>query len=191
MHQIPNLLTLLRFLLTIFFIQFLTQEELSSAVIAALIFMFASWTDYYDGYIAKKHNWVTNFGKIMDPIADKFLVLAAFYIFMQMDIIPHWMFFLIFIREILVTGWRLVAVTQGKVLAAEKAGKYKTASQVTVIFFILAFIIFLKSEFVSRWPSPVVFGWQWIIMILLWASVFLTVFSGFLFFWHNRKLIDV
>ena len=191
MKQIPNLLTILRFILTIFFIQFLTKDGLSPAIAATVIFVVASLTDYYDGYIAKKRNWITNFGKIMDPIADKFLVLAAFYIFVQMNIIPHWMFFLIFIREILVTGWRLVAVTQGRILAAEKAGKYKTISQVVVISIILVFIILRQTKFALAWPTIIISSWQWTIVILMWATFALTVFSGLLFFWHNRKLIDV
>ena len=191
MKQLPNLLTLLRFILTIFFIQYLSQNGLSSAIVATSIFVFASLTDYYDGYIAKRYDCITNFGKIMDPIADKFLVLAAFYIFVQMAIIPHWMFFLIFIREILVTGWRLVAVTQGRVLAAEKAGKYKTVLQVIVISVILTFIIIRQTKLVSAWPTSIIYGWQWTIVILMWTTVAITVFSGLLFFWHNRKLIDV
>ena len=88
--NLPNILTVSRILLTIFFIKFLLKSGFSSSVIAAAIFTVASLTDYLDGYIAKKRNLISNFGKIMDPIADKFLVLSAFFVFMRLDIIAAW-----------------------------------------------------------------------------------------------------
>src|SRR5205085_3411379 len=83
----------------------------------------------------------SNFGKIMDPIADKFLVLSVFFIFVQRNVIPYWMFYLIFIREVLVTGSRIIAIRRGQVLAAEKAGKLKTILQLFAIWLILLFVI--------------------------------------------------
>ncbi len=191
MKQIPNLLTVFRFILTLFFIQFLTKPGLYPTVMAAVIFFCASLTDYYDGYLAKKYQWVTNFGKIMDPIADKFLVLAAFYIFAHIQMIPYWMFFLIFLREILVTGSRLVAVSQGRVLAAEQAGKYKTVAQMVAIVVTLGFMIFKQTELAVHSPLMVMQGWTGIVAVLMWIALGLTLFSGFLFFWHNRRLNEI
>lgn len=191
MKQIPNVLTVLRFILTIFFIQFLTQPGMPAALMAAAIFICAALTDYYDGYLARKYQWITNFGKIMDPIADKFLVLAAFYVFAAANVIPFWMFFLIFLREILVTGTRLVAVTQGKVLAAEQAGKYKTVLQIATIGFVLVYVIIRQSEAALDWPLAVFNIYATVIIVLMWVTLGLTLFSGFSFFWHNWKINDV
>lgn len=191
MKQLPNLLTLSRFILTLFFIQFLTQPGLTSTLLATAIFIFASLTDYYDGYLARKYQLITNFGKIMDPIADKFLVLAAFYIFAAVNVMPFWMFYLIFLREILVTGTRLVAVTQGKVLAAEQSGKYKTILQITVIGVVLSFLIFRQTDLSIHWPNAIFNIYMAIITLLLWATLGLTLFSGYSFFKQNWKLYDI
>ena len=96
------------------FIGAILQEGLIFKIAAAVIFGAASITDYLDGYIAKKYNLVSKFGKLMDPVADKFLLLAAFFIFTRMDIVEAWMFILIAVREIFITGWRLVVVQKGK-----------------------------------------------------------------------------
>src|SRR3972149_6492846 len=127
--NLPNALTISRIVLTFLFIFFICSAGLISKFIAAVLFLIASLTDFYDGYYAKKYQLTSDFGKIMDPIADKVLVLAAFFVFTHMRLIPVWMFALIFIREVLITGWRLAAVLTGEVLAAEKAGKIKTVSQ--------------------------------------------------------------
>ena len=119
MSRLPNILTVLRIVLAVFFVIFITQESLTGVVTAAVIFFLASLTDYYDGYFAKKHKVFSNFGVIMDPIADKFLILAAFFIFMQMELVPEWMFLIIFVREVVVTGSRLMAMRKGRVIAAD------------------------------------------------------------------------
>src|SRR5438477_9959193 len=116
--NLPNYLTVARFILTFAFIFCVTHSGIVSAVSATLLFMLASWTDYYDGYYAKKYNLITNFGKLMDPIADKLLILSAFFIFAQRQLIPYGIFYLIFAREVMVTASRLKAIRQGKVLAA-------------------------------------------------------------------------
>src|SRR3989338_10975534 len=98
MKNLPNILTVLRMILALVFVVLMTQRGLTAMILAAVVFLIASLTDFYDGYLAKKKNLISNFGAIMDPIADKFLILIAFFIFVQMRIIPGWMFLLIFLR---------------------------------------------------------------------------------------------
>ena len=188
---LPNVLTVFRILLTIVFIVLMPQHGLMPKLAAALVFIIASFTDYFDGYYAKKFNLITDFGKLMDPIADKFLILAAFFIFMQMHLIAAWMFVIIFLREVLITGLRLFAMGKGEVLAAEKTGKYKTVAQMIAIFFILIFIIFTETHFFETWPKMVMQGWLSGILILMLIAVGLTLVSGILYVWDNRRLMHV
>jgi len=154
------------------------------------IFGIAALSDYLDGLIAKKKNMITDFGKLMDPIADKILVLAAFAAFLQLQIINVWMFMVIISREILITSLRLFALNKGKVLSASKAGKHKTASQMVVIFLILVFIVFqevMKRFFVwnPNWDS----FFNWGVYILMLFTVGVTLYSGLSYLWENRKII--
>ena len=139
--NIANRITMSRIILTFVFMFLLFCHGLWAKVISFLIFIFAALSDYLDGKIAQKKNIVTDFGRLMDPIADKILVLAAFAAFVQMQLIEAWMFVIIISREILITSLRLFALNKGKVLSASKAGKHKTLSQMVVIFFILGFIV--------------------------------------------------
>ena len=188
--NLANKLTVSRIFLTILFIFFIRQENLMFAILATVIFVLASLTDYYDGYIARKYNLVSDFGKLMDPIADKFLMLAAFLTFVRMNVVVDWMVILILGREILVTGLRIFALTKQKVLAAERGGKHKTVSQVVAIFIILGFIIFKRSAIIiSGWSEDVEFWWKVGINVSMLVTVALTLISGFSYFWRNRNLI--
>ena len=111
-------------------------------VLALGVFIAASLTDVLDGYFAKKRNEVSTFGKLMDPIADKMLTLAAFLAFVEMDIVPAWIVAIIIFREFLITGLRIIALKRGKVIEAGSLGKQKTVFQVVAIYVILIFIIF-------------------------------------------------
>ena len=97
-------------------------------ILSLLLFVIASLTDFVDGYIARKYNQVSNFGKFLDPLADKLLVIAAMVIFCQWGRFPAWALMIVLTREFAVTGFRLVAVSNGTVIAAGKSGKFKTAS---------------------------------------------------------------
>ena len=187
--NLPNFLTILRLLLTGVFVFFLTKHGYASMLIATGLFALASGTDFFDGYYAKKYNLVSNFGKIMDPIADKFLILTAFFIFVQMGIVAGWMFYLIFIREIFVTGSRLIAMRQGKVIAAERAGKLKTVIQLLAIMVILVFLTIREMGRTAHWDTHIANGWICAITILMWITVGLTVVSGISYFWNNRKIL--
>ncbi|MBM3244516.1 MAG: CDP-diacylglycerol--glycerol-3-phosphate 3-phosphatidyltransferase [Candidatus Omnitrophica bacterium] len=188
--NIANKLTMLRIVLTFVFMFFLFVHGLWAKVIALAIFIFAALSDFLDGRIAQKRNLVTDFGKLMDPIADKVLVLAAFAVFVQMQLIEAWMFVLIIFREILITSLRLFALNKGKVLSAAKAGKHKTVSQMTVIFLILCFIVLKETMLTFFTWSP---GWQQFfdlsIYILMLITVALTLYSGLSYLWDNRKII--
>ncbi len=190
--NLPNQLTIARIILTFIFMYFISQEGLIPIVVATLIFALASLTDILDGYFAKKHGLVSDFGKLMDPIADKILILAAFLAFVRMRIVVDWMVVLILTREIVVTGLRVFALTKGKVLAAEPAGKHKTVSQVAAIFVILGFLI--VREILSarqHWSYGIETWWRCGIDILMLVTVSLTVLSGLSYLWNNRKLIHV
>lgn len=185
MKKLPNILTITRFILAIIFIFFLLRSGLSSLLFAALLFTLACLTDYFDGYYAKKHNFISTFGKIMDPIADKFLILAAFFVFMRMNIIAAWMFYVILTREFVVTGSRFLALKRGAVLAAEQAGKYKTILQIVTISVILLFMVFEKIGWIPYWSYDF---WGFSIYSLMCTTVLLTLFSGFSYFWNNRHV---
>jgi len=189
--NLPNILTVSRFFLSLFFIYYIYQDGLSAKTIALLFFLAASLTDYLDGYFAKKLNLISDFGKIMDPIADKFLMLAAFFIFANMALIDSMVFVLIASREVLITAWRLAMMRRGKVLAAESLGKYKTVSQVVAIIVIMIFVIIQETSMYSGWSASTANVWFLVIYSLMLIVVALTLISGILFFWKNRRAINV
>ena len=187
-----NKITMSRFVLAAIFMLFLIWWEKIwwTKVVSLLIFTLAALTDFLDGLIAKKRNMITDFGKLMDPLADKILVLGAFAAFLWMQIINVWMFMAIISREILITSLRFFALTKGKVLSANTAGKHKTVSQMAVIFFILGFIVFqeiMKRFFIWNPNWDGLFNWS--IYVLMLITVGLTLYSGFSYLWENRKII--
>lgn len=138
--NLPNKLTLFRVVLIPFFVFFLLAPyfEGYGNYIAVAIFIVASITDFLDGKIARKYNLVTNFGKFMDPLADKLLVCSALICLIQLELIPAWVVIIIIAREFIISGFRLVALDNGVVIAASYWGKFKTAFQMlTVIVLIL------------------------------------------------------
>jgi CDP-diacylglycerol--glycerol-3-phosphate 3-phosphatidyltransferase len=169
---------------------FLSIQGLWPKIISLVIFVFAALSDFFDGKIAHRKNIVTDFGKLMDPIADKILVLAAFAAFVQMQLIKDWMFMIIISREILITSLRLFALNKGKVLSAGKIGKHKTLSQMIIILFILGFILFKEVRITYFTWNP---AWDNLfnlsVNIVMWFIVALTLYSGFFYLWDNRKII--
>jgi CDP-diacylglycerol--glycerol-3-phosphate 3-phosphatidyltransferase len=188
--NIANKLTMLRILLTFVFMFFLFCHGLWAKVASLLIFIFAALSDLFDGMIAQRRNMVTDFGRLMDPIADKILVLAAFAAFVQMQLIEAWMFVIIISREILITSLRLFALNKGKVLSTTRAGKHKTLSQMSVIFVILIFIVSKEAMLTYSTWNP---DWEKLfrqgIYILMLLTVGLTLYSGLSYLWENRKVI--
>ncbi len=190
--NIANRLTMSRIVLTaVFMVFFLWWQHIWwTKVVALVVFVAAALSDYFDGRIAKKLNMVTDFGRLMDPIADKILVLSAFAAFLQMQLINVWMFMVIISREILITSLRLFALNKGKVLSASKAGKHKTVSQMAVILFILTFMALqeVMKTFFTWNPSWDGF-FRTSIYVCMLITVAFTLYSGLSYLWENRKII--
>lgn len=161
-------------------------------ILALVVFILAALTDWFDGKIAKSRNLITDFGKIMDPIADKVLVLAAFLSFIQLQLVPAWMVMIIIGRELIITSLRIFALSKGKVIAASKSGKHKTVSQMIAIFIILVSIIFKEAMQNLLFWHPL---FQRVVNSINYSAMFitvaLTIISGTSFLWRNRKLIKI
>ena len=160
--NLPNKLTLMRVIMIPFFIVFLLVPITPyDNWIALAIFILASITDFLDGYIARKYNLVTNFGKFMDPLADKLLVCSALICLIELEKIAAWMVILIIAREFIISGFRTVAADNGVVIAASYWGKFKTTFQIVAVCLLIADI-----------PALYV-----VTQIVLWIAVILTVVS--------------
>lgn len=136
----PNKLTLFRVIMIPFFVIFMLAPAEGAAFkwIALAIFVIASLTDALDGYLARRDNLVTNFGKFMDPLADKLLVCSALICLIELDKIPCWVVIIIIAREFIISGFRLIASDNGVVIAASYWGKFKTVSQMVMIILLIA-----------------------------------------------------
>jgi len=190
--NLPNKLTLSRFALTVAFLAAIFSEIRFHETIALALFLAASLTDYYDGMIARRDKLITNFGILMDPLADKILVCSAFIAFVGRDLMPAWMVVLIVARELAITGLRLLAAAKNVVLAAEGYGKHKTVSQMVAIISIL---VLASYEQWGGWADNVfgsaIFGAPWVAMfaeLSKWLAVMFTVISGAMYLWRNRNL---
>lgn len=160
--NLPNKLTLMRVIMIPFFIVFLLVPITPyDNWIALAIFILASVTDFLDGYIARKYHLVTNFGKFMDPLADKLLVCSALICLVELEKIAAWMVILIIAREFIISGFRTVAADNGVVIAASYWGKFKTTFQMIAVCLLIADI-----------PALTV-----VTQIVLWIAVILTVVS--------------
>ena len=190
--NLPNKLTLSRFILTAAFLVVFFTAWRYHATIALVLFCVASLTDYFDGMIARRDKLITNFGILMDPLADKILVCSAFIAFVDRGWIPAWMAVVIVARELAITGLRLLAASKNLVLAAEGFGKHKTISQIVVIISALVKASYLEWGSVGK----AIFGWElfgspwvnWFTTVSLWLAVVLTMVSGSIYLWRNRQI---
>ena len=178
MLNLPNALASLRILLAPIMFWIILNPELFTDngfditwnyYFASLLFVLASATDFFDGYIAREWNQMTMLGAILDPLADKMLTLAAFLSLMMMGEASAWAIYIIIVRELFITGIRTVAVSEGLSVKASWAGKVKTVAQMIAIGFLL-----------MHWPL----GTE-----LLWFAVFLTVYSGLEYLWGFKKAL--
>ncbi len=190
--NLPNKLTLLRVILVPFFLLFMYIDIPFNFAIALVIFAAASITDALDGHIARKNNLVTNFGKFLDPLADKVLVMAALAVFVEfpevkMGAIP---FIIITAREFMVSGLRLIAADSGVVVAAGMWGKLKTAFTMVTIIGILLWLSITNDFSFSIAQGIVTAVDSFIIPALIWISTILTVISGGVYLKGYWKLID-
>jgi CDP-diacylglycerol--glycerol-3-phosphate 3-phosphatidyltransferase len=190
--NLPNKLTLLRVGLVPMFLLFLSINNIYTHALALITFVIAAITDYYDGKIARERSLETDFGRLMDPLADKILICAAFIYFVgSYPRIPAWIVTIIIAREFAVSGIRMLAASKGKIVASDSAGKLKTISQLTAIITILVVIVYIK---VSE-KIPMLSYWDlikdWIrlgIYILIGFALAMTVVSGYNYLRANRRL---
>jgi len=176
------------------FMIFLFADNLYAKYLALLFFTGAVLTDIYDGRLARRKNMVTNFGKLMDPLADKILIVSAFVSFVGLKeiYIPAWTVIIIISREFAVTGLRLLAASQGEILAADRGGKHKTVSQMVAIFTILIFISLRDTArtFFSFWTKSADAWFQFFLLYLMYITVILTVISGAFYLYRHRYLFS-
>jgi CDP-diacylglycerol--glycerol-3-phosphate 3-phosphatidyltransferase len=193
--NLPNKLTVSRFLLTVAFLAVMFSQVRFHETIALVLFCAAGVSDFLDGLIARRQNLITNFGILMDPLADKIMVCSAFIAFVGLNWLPAWMAVLVVARELAITGLRLLAASKNVVLAAEGFGKHKTITQITAI--IAIFIWHITDQ--NQWGAvgQAIFGWHlfdqrpwvwWFSEGVKWLAVILTFVSGGLYLWKNRTL---
>ncbi|MDE6213925.1 MAG: CDP-diacylglycerol--glycerol-3-phosphate 3-phosphatidyltransferase [Lachnospiraceae bacterium] len=173
--NLPNKLTVFRVILIPFFVLFLLVDITAyDEWIALAIFIIASLTDFLDGHIARKYNLVTNFGKFMDPLADKLLVCSALICLVELSRIPAWIVILIIAREFIISGFRLIASDNGVVIAASYWGKFKTTFQIVMICLMIANL------------EPLYLVTQ----VVMWAALLLTVISLVDYLIKNRGVMQ-
>jgi CDP-diacylglycerol--glycerol-3-phosphate 3-phosphatidyltransferase len=183
--NLPNKLTVGRLFLTVLFLVVFFGRSYYADTIALTLFVLASITDYWDGEIARRRNLITNFGILMDPLADKILICSAFIAFVEHKDMKAWMAVVIVARELAITGLRMLAASKQKVLAAERYGKHKTISQMVAIISILVNRSYPEW---GDWTKPIFGPWvPYFAEAWLWIAVILTAFSGCLYLWRNRQ----
>jgi CDP-diacylglycerol--glycerol-3-phosphate 3-phosphatidyltransferase len=191
--NLPNKLTISRFILTVAFLAVMFSRMPYHETIALALFVAGGISDFLDGQIARRHKLITNFGILMDPLADKIMVCSAFIAFVGLNWIAAWMVVIIVARELAITGLRLLAASKNVVLAAEGYGKHKTVSQIVAIIAILVVASYQQWGPIGR----AVFGWHlfgpapWCETfkeVSKWVAVALTFLSGWLYLWKNRAM---
>ena len=193
--NLANKLTVIRiFLVPIFLIFIAVQGIPYGTFIATFIFILASLTDKLDGYIARSRNQITNFGKFMDPLADKLLVTSALISLVELQMVPSWAAIVIIAREFAVSGLRTIAASEGKVIAASWWDKIKTVIQIiAIVLLLLQFNITTSSYLTNLVESSSV--WNWFFMNvpswMLNISVVITLISGWDYFRKNKHTIDM
>src|SRR5262249_39401574 len=190
--NLPNKLTLSRFVLTVAFLVVMFSQIRFHETIYLILFSVSGISVFLNGQFAPRRKLITNFGILMDPLADKILVCSAFIAFVGLKWIPAWIVVIIVSRELAITGLRLLAASKNVVLAAEGYGKHKTISQIVAVISILVMYSY------EQWgpPGKAVFGleifgqpWvKWVAEISVWVAVALTFISGWLYLWKNRSL---
>lgn len=185
---LPNIITIFRIILVPFFIYCIIGDFENSKLYAAIIFCVASISDFLDGKIARKYGIITRFGTFMDPLADKILVLSAFFTFVFLEYIPLWMVIVIVMRDFFITVLRMFMERNGITMATSKVGKIKTAIQMMAINVILFYMIILSyniSEIIYLFDN---FS---IIYIFMFITTMITFITGLDYFVKNHGAIKV
>ena len=202
--NLPNKLTVSRLLLPVAFLWAMFSRSPLNDTLALIFFSLAGITDWLDGKIARERNLITNFGTLMDPLADKLMTCSAFIAFVERHMVTPppamfhignlnfstkvhaWMVVIIVSRELAITGLRLLAASKNVVLAAERYGKHKTISQMVAIIALLVMDAYVEWP---GWLQAVFQSWTpAFAMLTLWLTVVLTMTSGILYLWRNRRL---
>lgn len=177
--NLANKITIFRVLLVPVFMLTLYSDYTYSNYLSAIIFIFASLTDTLDGYIARSRNLVTNFGKFVDPLADKILVSAALISLVGLGKVPAWVVVTIIAREFTITGFRVIAASEGITISASPLGKFKTITQLLAISLLLLDNLFFREINI---PMD---------MIILYISLFFTIISGVDYILRNKDMLKL
>lgn len=198
--KIPNRITIFRIIIIVIFIPTLLHNTMISSYVAMLLFITAAISDFIDGYIARKYNVVSTFGKIMDPLADKIMTLSAILCFVQLNIIPAWMVIIIVGREFLVSGIRILAADEGKIIMASNLGKTKTVVEIIAIISILFLMCanhtinyyhFSRQNLILEGePLTEFLLLKLIPYLLMFIVAAISMISGFEYFFKNRHFIE-
>jgi CDP-diacylglycerol--glycerol-3-phosphate 3-phosphatidyltransferase len=185
----PNRLTVSRLAVTVLFVVAMTGGIPFPHTAALVLFSIASATDWLDGMLARRLGLVTDFGKLMDPLADKVLMASALICLVPSGAIPAWVVVVVIGREFLITGLRLLALSKGVLLPAESLGKHKTVWQAVTAIFFLGMLA--SAELFGGWAGTVAWSlvWMWGGTGCIAATVALTLFSGLGYFWKHRELV--
>lgn len=188
--NIANRLTILRIVISFICMGLILKFSLFSLTLSLFLFFLASFTDFLDGYIARKKSLVSDLGKILDPLADKVLIIGVFLAFLEKGLVNSFLVILIIIREFLITGLRLFALRQNKVIEAQGFGKHKTFHQIMAI--ILIFILVITEKVLIKLGISLVWFKEFriitVFLIMLWVAI-ITLVSGGLYLWKNRQII--
>ena len=174
--NLPNKLSIARILLIPMIIAAMYFDTVPMDIVALALFCIAALTDYFDGHIARKQGIITNFGRFIDPVADKMLVISAFVMMVARGVMPAWILVAIIFRELFVDGLRMIASAGGIIIAAGKLGKLKTVIQIAAII----------GLFVQRFISDLVLP----VGILVWAAFLVTLWSGIDYFLKNKHVFQ-
>ncbi len=173
---ISNKLTIFRIILVPVFVYLMLCDFITSNLWAVLVFVVASLTDYLDGYLARSRNEITDFGKFLDPIADKILVISALLCLLELRIIPSWSVIIVIAREFIVSGLRMSAASKNVVIAADKFGKMKTVLQMISIILMILSLTYSWANYYN------------VALLFYYFSVILTVFSGCSYIIKNKNV---
>ncbi len=188
---LANKLSLFRILLSpVFFLMIISEEPLMRQL-SVVVFFIAAITDWYDGEIARRSNTVTNLGKFLDPLADKFLTSAAFIAFAVLDLVPWWMVIVIVFRDLLITVLRSIAESRSIHIVTSKAAQTKTFIQMTVLYYLLLLVVGQDVQWINALAGDliVMLLHPTVTYILMLAVTVLTVYTGVQYLIENRRFL--
>ena len=189
--NLANRLTVSRFFLSLIFVASMSTDWKYGHTLGLVMFLLAGITDYADGEIARRYSLTTDFGKLMDPLMDKIMIASAFICLVPYHAIPAWVVVVIVSREFAITGLRLLALSKGRVLAAESLGKHKTFWQITTIIFFLLLLSISEIKGYGAPPAWFQTVWNYGGTGLICVAVALTLVSGAGYLWKNHSVIEM